>query len=161
MGKRYGVNNDKVEKLMWSIALPGFGQLLNRKYIKGILFIALEFLVNVMGNFNEIILLSFHGRISEAIAQTEYPWLMFYPCLYFFAMWDAYKDAEGESKPYAFLPFVFSAYMVTVGCIFSPTFTLFGVMPGPVFLPMLFLLPGLLIGGILRWIFLQRLEHNH
>lgn len=81
--------NNKHEKLFWSIALPGFGQILNGKFLKGFLFIALEFLVNVQSNFNEVILLSFHGEIEKAIQQTNYGWLMFYPCLNFFAMWDA------------------------------------------------------------------------
>jgi hypothetical protein len=83
------------EKLLWSIALPGFGQLLNGKYVKGIIFIFLEFLVNFQANFNEVIRLSFHGNIEKAIIQADYHWLMFYPCLYFFAMWDARKDAGG------------------------------------------------------------------
>jgi hypothetical protein len=83
------VANDKIEKLLWSIALPGFGQLLNHKYIKGILLITLEFLVNVLSNFNKAIILSFQGDILSAIKITNYQWLMFYPCLYFFAMWDA------------------------------------------------------------------------
>ncbi|MFD1038921.1 hypothetical protein ACFQ3N_11040 [Virgibacillus byunsanensis] len=155
MGKQFGTNKDKLAKLLWSIALPGFGQLLNHKYIKGILFIALEFIVNVMGNFNQIILLSYHGRIQEAIDQTDYQWLMFYPCLYFFAMWDAYNDAEGEDKPYMYLPFVFSAYFVTLGLILSPTFTIFGYLIGPMWLPMLFLFIGLIVGGLIRWTLLR------
>ncbi len=71
-----------MEKLLWSIALPGFGQLLNRQYLKGILLIALELLVNVQANFNEVILLSFFGETQEAVQQANYGWLMFYPCLY-------------------------------------------------------------------------------
>ena len=47
---------DAAEKLLWSIALPGLGQLLNGKYIKGIVLIFLELLVYVQGNLNEIIL---------------------------------------------------------------------------------------------------------
>lgn len=161
MDKRYGKNKDKLEKLLWSIALPGFGQLLNGKYLKGIILIALEFIINVFGHFNQIIILSFHGKINEAIEQTNYQWLMFYPCLYFFAMWDAYNDAEGESRPYTFMPFVFSAYFVTVGLIFSPTFTIFGHLIGPMWLPMIFLLLGLFIGGVIRWILLKRMEQNN
>ncbi|SFE34211.1 hypothetical protein SAMN05216238_11337 [Lentibacillus persicus] len=142
--------NNKYEKLFWSIALPGFGQLLNAKYIKGIVLIFLEFLVNVQGNFNEVILLSFHGEIEKAIQQTDYHWLMFYPCLYFFAMWDAYKDAGGGKKPYSFLPFVFSAYFVTVGTIFSSSLKIFGVLLGPIWLPILSVIPGLLVGFLLQ-----------
>jgi hypothetical protein len=73
-----------MEKLLWSIALPGFGQLLNGKFLKGMLLISLEFLINIQANFNEVIILNFLGRTEEAIQQTNYGWLMFYPCLYFF-----------------------------------------------------------------------------
>ncbi|WP_066317516.1 hypothetical protein [Bacillus sp. FJAT-29814] len=146
--------SNPIEKLLWSIALPGFGQFLNRKYFKGFVFIFLEFLVNSQANFNSIIMLSFHGEIEKAIAGANYQWLMFYPCLYFFAMWDAFKDAGGGNK-YSFLPFVFAAYFVTVGCIYSSKFSLFGVMFGPVWLPMIFMLPGLAAGFIIRAIMLK------
>lgn len=141
---------NKIEAILWSIALPGFSQLLNGKLFKGFLFIALEFLVNVQANFNEIIRLSFQGEIERAIDLADYQWLMFYPCLYFFAMWDAYKDAGGGKDKYSFLPFVISAYFVTVGCMYSSHFRLFGVLFGPVWLPMLCVIPGLIIGNLLR-----------
>lgn len=151
------MKNRKLEVLLWSVALPGFGQILNKKYLKGILLIFLEFLVNVQGNFNEIILLSFHGEIEIAIQQTNYEWLLFYPCLYFFAMWDAFKDAGGGKTPFAFLPFVFSAYFVTVGTIYSSKLTLFGVLLGPIWLPILSVIPGLIIGFLLQWILRKKL----
>ncbi|WP_100013346.1 hypothetical protein [Lentibacillus sediminis] len=146
-----------MEKLLWSIALPGFGQLLNRKFLKGILLIFLEFLVNVLGNFNKIIIFSFQGDIDMAIEQANNQWLMFYPCLYFFAMWDAYKDAGGGNKPYAFLPFVFAAYFVTVGTIYSSKLTIFGVLLGPIWLPMLSVIPGLIVGFLLKIILTKKL----
>jgi hypothetical protein len=89
------MNKSAFEKLMWSIALPGFGQYLNGKYFKGTVFLILEFLINVQANFNQVILLSFHGEIRDAIKLADYQWLMFYPCLYLFSMWDAVKDAGG------------------------------------------------------------------
>lgn len=149
-----------MEKLLWSIALPGFGQLLNRKFLKGILIIFLDFLVNVLGNFNEIIIYSFQGGIDLAIEQANYQWLMFYPCLYFFAMWDAYKDAGGGKKPYAFLPFVFAAYFVTVGTIYSSKLTFFGILLGPIWLPLLSVIPGLLVGFLLKRILTKRLTNS-
>jgi hypothetical protein len=112
----------------------------------------LEVLINVQANFNEVIISSFHGEIEKAIGQTDYQWLMYYPCLYFFAMWDAWKDAGGGKKRYSFLPFVFSAYFVTVGCIYSSSFKLFGVLLGPVWLPILSVLPGLAVGVLSRMI---------
>ncbi|HEU5139108.1 MAG TPA: hypothetical protein VFT51_03985 [Bacillales bacterium] len=139
-----------MEKLLWSIALPGFGQYLNGKFLKGTVLIFLEILINVQSHFNEIIIYSFHGEIQLAIQHTNYEWLMFYPCVYLFAAWDAYRDDQGKISPYAFLPFVFAAYFVTVGLIFSPSFKLFGVLFGPVWLPILGLVPGVGIGLLLQ-----------
>nr|WP_275695693.1 hypothetical protein [Fredinandcohnia sp. SECRCQ15] len=139
---------------MWSIALPGFGQLLNKHYVKGITFILLEFLVNSQSNFNEVIRLSFLGETQLASELTNYSWLMFYPCLYFFAMWDAFKEAGGGKAPLSFLPFAFSAYFVTVGLMYSSKIELLGIYFGPVWLPMLSVLPGVLVGFIVRSIIL-------
>ncbi len=132
------------EILLWSIAFPGFGQLLCEKYVKGILLVSLEFLVNVKGNINLVIMYSFQGEIQQAIGHADYQWIMFYPCLYFFAIWDAYKSAGGGNKPYAGLPFVFSAYFMTVGVIYSTEWL------GPVWLPILSVAPGLLVGFLLQ-----------
>ncbi|WP_342048703.1 hypothetical protein [Bacillus sp. OTU530] len=132
------------------MALPGFGQLLNGRYLKGILFIVLEFTINVQSHFNELILFSFNGEIEKAIEHTEYQWLMFYPCVYFFAMWDAFKDAGGGKEPYSFLPFVFSAYFVTAGLMFSAKVKIFGILLGTVWFPMLCVIPGVIIGLLLK-----------
>lgn len=146
------------EVLFWSIGLPGFGQFLNGKLIKGIVFIVLEILINVQGNFNKIIFYSFNGNIHQAVAETNYQWLMFYPCVYFYAMWDAYKDAGGPGSRFSYLPFVFCAYSVTVGLMYSPTLTIFGVILGPVWLPILSVIPGLIIGWIV-WFIAEKCSH--
>lgn len=143
------------EKLFWSIALPGFGQFLNGRYIKGFLLIFLEFIINIQSNFNEVIMLSFHGENEKAVLLADYQWLMFYPCLYFFAMWDAWKDAGGGREHFSFLPFVFSAYFVTIGCIYSPDVKIFGILLGPVWLPMLCIIPGIAVGLVLRKIIIK------
>ena len=149
----------KLEVVLWSLALPGFGQLLNGKYVKGLLLVGLEFLINVMGNFNTIIVLSFNLRNTEAIEETNYLWLMFYSCLYFFSIWDAYKDAGGgKGKPFAYLPMVFSAYFVTVGIIFSPRLAFFGHLIGPMWSGFFFFPVGLGIGALIRWILLRVYE---
>lgn len=139
-----------LEAILWSIALPGFGQILNKQIIKGILFITLEFLVNVFSNFNTAIMLSFLGDFEGAANAINYQWLMFYPCLYFFAMWDAHRGATQNRSKYIYLPYVFSAYFVTVGLMLSPKLTILGMNIGPVFMPMLFVIPGLLIGFLIK-----------
>lgn len=142
---------DKVfESILWSIALPGFAQILNGRLLKGFLFIALEVAINVNANFNEVIRLSFIGEIEAAIAQTNYQWLMFYPCLYFFAMWDAFKEAGGGKEPFSYLPFVCSAYFVTVGIIYSAKVKVFGILLGTLWFPILCVIPGFIIGISLK-----------
>ena len=101
------MTKDELEKILWSIALPGFAQILNGKFLKGLLFIGLEILINVQSNFNDVIILSFHWEIEKAIEQTNYQWLMFYPCLYFFAIWDAYSDANGKKAALGFFHLCF------------------------------------------------------
>ncbi|MGE7664932.1 hypothetical protein ACQKMN_04390 [Ureibacillus composti] len=148
------------EILLWSIALPGFGQLLNGKYVKGITLILLEFLINVCGLINEVIMYSFHGNIGKAIETANYQWIMFYPCLYFFAMWDAYRDAGGGKKSFASLPFVFAAYTMTVGVIFSSKITFFGILLGPIWLPLLSIIPGVLIGYLIQIVLRNSQQHS-
>ncbi|KPV40766.1 hypothetical protein [Alicyclobacillus ferrooxydans] len=139
--------NNKTEKILWSIAIPGFGQLLNGKYIKGLVFILLEFVINVKAELNQAIMLSFQGHIEKSISVTNFQWLMFYPCVYMFAIWDAYRDAGGVAHP---LSFVLAAYLGTVGIVYAPTFKVMGHLLGPVWLPLLFAMVGVLIGTFLR-----------
>jgi hypothetical protein len=56
--------HDRVEKLLWSIALPGFGQILNGDLLKGLLFIALEFLICFLAPISE----KSHISISRIMA---------------------------------------------------------------------------------------------
>jgi len=141
----------RLEVIMWSIALPGFSQLLMKKYWKGTLFIALEFIINVNSNFNESIMQSFLWNIDEAIEIIDFQWIMFYPCLYMFAMWDAYRAVMDQEDEYAFLPFVFCAYFVTVGLMYSTKLKIFHILLGPIFLPILFLVPGIVSGFIIKY----------
>jgi len=126
-----------LETLLWCMAIPGFGQLLNGKYFKGLILILLEFAINLGAKLNVVIMASFHGEIDQAISQTNYNWLMFYPCVYMYAMWDAYRDAGGGEAPYSSVPFQLAAYLGTVGVIYSDTLTILGVKLGPVWLPII------------------------
>ncbi|TFB13911.1 hypothetical protein E3U55_15220 [Filobacillus milosensis] len=144
------MRNKKLEVLFWSIAFPGFGQVLNQQLIKGITLIILEVTINVFSKFNQAILFSFIGEIDQAIQVVDYQWLMFYPCVYFFGIWDAYKNAEGENPPLDFLPFVFSAFFVTLGLMYSYRTEVLGYILGPVWLPMIFVIPGIAIGLFIR-----------
>ncbi len=150
----------RIEAILWSIAFPGFGQFLNKKYVKGIVFVILEFAVNVQARLNTAIIPSFYGNGNAANATVNYQWIMFYPCLYLFSMYDAYRDAGGKDIPYAFIPFAFSAYSGTVGIIYSNHFKLFGHLAGVIWSPILFHIIGYLIGMIIRWFVLKGIHEE-
>ncbi len=97
-------NHNILKAALWSIAIPGLGQLANGKYLKGFLLLFLEFLINVKSGLNTFIIYSFHLQTTAAVKMTDYQWLMFYPCLFMFAIWDACHDAGGKENPLFFLP---------------------------------------------------------
>jgi hypothetical protein len=103
-----------------------------------------------MSSFNQAIMYSFLGKIPQAYEVVNYQWLMFYPCVYMYAIYDAYKFGDGVNPRLSFVPFVFGAFFVTVGLMYSPN-TIFGISFGPIWLPMISLIPGLSIGFIIRY----------
>jgi hypothetical protein len=145
-----------IDKILWSIALPGFGQLLNGQFLKGLLFLILEFILNSRARLNDIIILSFNGETRIAVDQTNYHWLMFYPCVYMFAMYDAYRDGGGDRHPLGSLPFVLAAFLATVGLIYSKGWQIGAIFFGPVWAPMIMCFVGVFIGLALKRFLLMR-----
>jgi hypothetical protein len=142
------------------MALPGFGQLLNGQFLKGLLFLILEFILNSRARLNDIIILSFNGEARNAVELTDYHWLMFYPCVYMFAMYDAYRDGGGDRHPLGSLPFVLAAFLATVGLIYSKTWRVGTVLLGPVWAPMIMCFVGVFIGLALKRLLLIRERHK-
>ena len=60
------LSNSPTAAMLWSLCIPGFGQLYNRDYINGLVLVALEFLINVQAKLNLAILFSFRGQIDVA-----------------------------------------------------------------------------------------------
>jgi hypothetical protein len=73
-----------------------------------------------------------------------------------YALWDAYRDSAAESAPFSFLPFAFAAYLGTIGIIYSDKFKFMGVLIGPVWLPIIFMLFGVGIGLLLMYILVRK-----
>ena len=120
----------------------------------------MEFTINVKANINTIIVSSFVGQTELAVQQANYQWLMFYPCVYIFSIWDAYKDGTKQEGLLLFLPFVISAYIETIGVIYSKTFRINGILLGPIFLPMICIFLGLGLGFVIRFFTLKVIQRN-
>jgi len=142
-----------IEVVLWSIALPGFGQILNGRILKGFLFIFLEFIININSNLNLNIKYSFIGDFEKAVNVTDDAWALFYPCVFVFAAFDSYIDAlkiiGEEPPPYISVPFVTSAYVATIGTIYGDSKALYQEIP-PIFIPIIATIIGFIIGIIIR-----------
>ncbi|AGK51946.1 hypothetical protein [Bacillus sp. 1NLA3E] len=118
------------------------------------LFIILEFTINVRSFFTRVSRLVFLGKSKEAVVVVDHQWPMFYPCVYMFAIYDAYKYADGENPRFSFVPFAFTADFVTIGLIYSPNIIL-GISFSPIWIQMLSLIPVLGIEFIIRHIIIK------
>ncbi|QKY71513.1 hypothetical protein [Lentibacillus sp. CBA3610] len=83
-----------VAAMLWSFALPGFGQLYNRDYLLGLLLVAWEIIINLYSNLNIALMHSFHGDFEMAHDIIDYEWGLFYPSVFAFSLWQAYNKAK-------------------------------------------------------------------
>ncbi|NYE05932.1 hypothetical protein F4694_002707 [Bacillus niacini] len=82
---------------VWSMVLPGFGQMYNKDYIIGFVLLGFEFLINLYSNLNLALVYSFTGDFAQAHSVINYRWGMFYPSLYAFSIWQAYNAAKAHN----------------------------------------------------------------
>jgi TM2 domain-containing membrane protein YozV len=80
--------------LIWSMALPGFGQFYNGQILLGIILMILEVGVNIISKLNFSIIESFHGDFMKAHNLIKYDWGIYYPSIWAFSMWQAYNKAR-------------------------------------------------------------------
>jgi len=139
---------------LWSVAIPGFGQLYLGDYLIGVLLVILELIVNAKSGLNLSILYSFRGQFQNAVDVADFQWILFYPCIYAYSIWQAYNRAleinrgigqteEGSvfanTKYNGF--FIGAAVGGTLGVIYSYRI-------GPIFCGVL----GSVIGGLLGFV---------
>lgn len=79
--------------LLWSAMLPGFGQMYNRDFAVGAVLLVLEFSTNVLSNLNHAIIESFNFSQGHELTSSHLQWMLFYPGVWSFSMWQAYNKA--------------------------------------------------------------------
>lgn len=142
---------------VWSAAFPGFGQLYNRDYLPALVFIALEILVNMKSNLNLSIFYTFKGQLVSSSDAANTQWMLTYPCIYAFSIWQAYNtaldhnrrlEAKGAPRPAAASRlngvFIGAAMGGTLGVIWS-------FFKAPVISGLLVGAIGAMIGGTLEY----------
>ncbi|MEH7094853.1 hypothetical protein [Neobacillus vireti] len=84
--------------MLWSVVLPGFGQLYNRDYYIGTILLVLEFLINLKSHLNIVLLDTLTGDLLRAHDSVNYNWGLFYPSIYGFSLWQALNMAISNNN---------------------------------------------------------------
>ncbi|WNF38763.1 hypothetical protein RJD24_10215 [Bacillaceae bacterium IKA-2] len=92
--KKINVYKSPKAAALWSIALPGLGQVYNRDYIVGFILLIGEVIINVMSNLNLAIFYAFTGNVQQSFQVIDFQWGLFYPSLYAYSIWSAYNRAN-------------------------------------------------------------------
>ncbi len=82
----------------WSGAYLGFAYFSMGSYIKGLILIFLEALINVNSRLNLAIIYSFTGRFELAKQVVDINWLLFYVPIYTFGIWGGAQLATDLNK---------------------------------------------------------------
>lgn len=60
---------------LFSMLMPGFGQLYNRQFLKGVFLLIVEHYDNVFGHINQAIHLDFNGFHQKALEAANFQYL--------------------------------------------------------------------------------------
>lgn len=84
--------------MLWSLVLPGFGQIYNNNYYIGTILLVLEFLINLKSHLNIVLLHTLTGDLLHAHESVNYSWGLFYPSIYGFSLWQAFNMAISNNN---------------------------------------------------------------
>ncbi|SMQ77824.1 hypothetical protein SAMN05444673_3090 [Bacillus sp. OV166] len=105
---------------LFSILMPGFGQIYNGQFLKGVIFVGIEHFDNMFGKINKAIQLDFNGFHQQALEVVIYDGMLFYPGFFVYTVWDAwYYAKESANKTSTAIPFIIAGFLGTFGAIFA------------------------------------------
>lgn len=84
----------------FSFSYPGFGHLMQHRYLAAIILILWELFINNMANINLGIYYSLIGEFDKATEVLEERWLMIYVGIYMLGIWDSYRSTIDMNKQY-------------------------------------------------------------
>lgn len=84
----------------FSFSYPGFGHLLQHRYLSAFILISWELFINNMANVNLGIYYSLIGDFDQAKEVLKMRWLMVYVGIYMLGIWDSYRTTIDMNKQY-------------------------------------------------------------
>ncbi|ABR48151.1 membrane protein [Alkaliphilus metalliredigens QYMF] len=80
-----------------SAVVGGMGQIYNAQYVKGFILIGWVMVINFYSQFNHLLFKFINGR-EIFVYQVDWQWLLFYPSIIGFCIWDSYVGAVEINK---------------------------------------------------------------
>ena len=134
----------RIVAALFSMLMPGFGQIYNNQLVKGVIFVIFEHFDNILGNINRAVYLDLNGFHQQALDQAVYEYVLFYPGFYVYVVWDAWFHAkEGADKAKTAIPFIIGGFLGLFASIYS------SMLPSPTFLAGMAMIIPMLIGMII------------
>lgn len=129
----FGVFILRLRAVLLSLVMPGLGQILNRQYIKAIVFLLLEHAINRLSFLNQALLLDMNGMHKEALGTINFQYALFYPGFYVMCALDSVINAKETNDTKFVYWFILAGITGTVGIIYSrfiptPVFTVGVIM---------------------------------
>lgn len=84
----------------FSFSYPGFGHILQHRYISGYILILWETFINDRAKVNLGILYTLLGEFEKAKDVLDQRWLILYLAIYMFGIWDSYRTTVDLNKQY-------------------------------------------------------------
>ncbi|MHC0039645.1 hypothetical protein [Pseudoneobacillus sp. C159] len=97
-GMNYLDKRNPVLSVIWSLFIPGLGQLYNHRTITAFFLITCLVVFFYYSHFLEAVSLLFLGKISNATSVINPEWLLFLPSVYGFAIYDSYVNTVENNK---------------------------------------------------------------
>ena len=102
-----------------SILMPGLGQLFNKQFFKAIVLLFIEHTINRLSHLNTGLMLSFNGNHQEALQILNYEYVLFYPGLYVFFVYDSVINTESKYNKNSAFYFCLSGLVGTFGVLYG------------------------------------------
>lgn len=83
---------------VWSALLTGFGHIYNNKTFKALILLGWTVAIIYFANLSDAIVYTLLGNFDQARQIIDYQWVLFFPSVYIFAIWDSYNDAAEMNK---------------------------------------------------------------
>lgn len=97
-GMNYLDKRDPVMSIIWSLFVPGLGQLHNHKTLTSFFLIIWCMVIFYFSHILEAVPLLFLGKFRESTSVLNTEWLLFLPSIYGFAAFDSYVNTVENNK---------------------------------------------------------------